>query len=553
MEWTFLHRRIDNRPFSLEYDPKRNRGYEPLRQIFEDPHPNKVIKKPAQKGLSELAVSIACHFLDVGAKYYDTDKEGLNVGYIFSTREALSSFSKERFAGLQQESPRLANLFTRYDSTFFKQAGPSYLNLAGGKSVPGAKSFAADLLILDEFDEILPKIVAMAKARLANSDLGFELTLSTPTFPNKGIDALYLKSDQKVWEVRCATCGEYNELDFWRDVKANGESYETWKEWDEETLAASLMHVACPTCKEDIDTFGPGRWTARQPEVKTISGYFAPPLSLGKVDLNMLARMAVSTEPEIVEEFYRSFLGLAYEPKGARVTDTMLRQLSVTLPNGLLPSHVWRDVTMGVDVGSPRWWYRISGTGPDKRRYVIAMGYVVSDKAKNGWQKLSDLMAVYHVRNCVVDMNPETNASAEWAEKHKGRVLRAYYPTTASALKGRLFRLPSEEPDNADLSEQQAANAVQVNRVMAMDAVYNNLALAREVWPAVIHNDPEVVSHMKAPVRVLVKNKDGEVEPRWVHTTPDDYFHTCVYDLIAQNTLPKSTFVGLMPYTGEDE
>ncbi len=533
LEWARMYRRIDNKPFSLA-------RYKPLEQIYRDTHPYIAIRKPAQKGLSEYAVTRACHKLDVGANYYDLDKAGLNVGYIFSTKDALSSFSKERFSGLRLESDKLASLFTVYDAVGFKQAGESYLYFAGGKSVQAMKSFAADDLILDEYDEIPPGIVALAEVRLNESDLAHQVRLSTPTFPGKGIDAEYQQSDQNVWEVCCGHCGDWNELDFFRDVRADGQHYEVWKELPEEVLHVASMDVACPTCREPIDTLGEGRWTPRAPERKRVRGYSVPALSCGKVNLNRMAVKAVSQDPEKLQEFFRSDLGLPYEPKGARVTDAMLKQLSTGLPNGLLPTGVrWRNVTMGVDQGSPRFWYRISGVGPDNVRHVLAMGYVVGDSEQNVWQKLSDLMEVWHVRNCVVDIGPEMNASAEWAEKHKGKVLRASYPTTAKALTGRLFRLPAEEPDDADKSEEQAANVVQVNRTMAMDAVFNRLAKADERWPALIHNDPEVVSHMKAPVRVLVTNKDGIVEPRWIHTTPDDYFHTSVYDLIAQQTLPK--------------
>jgi hypothetical protein len=552
LDYAFLYRQIDGRPFSLDYDPKNNRGFEPLRQIFNDKHPDKVIKKPAQKALSTLAVTLTCHTLDVGAKYYGLDKTGLNVLYVFSTLEAMRKFSKERFTELLGESERLANLFTKYNDVTYKQAGESILALIGGKSTASMKSFAADSLILDEYDEILKTIIAMAYKRLKNSDLKLKLRLSTPTFPNVGIDAAYLESDQNVWEVQCEKCGDWNELDFFRDVYADGEPYDVWKDWEKEQLATALMHVACPSCHEEINTFGPGRWTPRRPEIKRVRGYYIPPLSCGKVDLNELAVNAVSVEPEEVQEFFRSDLGLAYEPKGARITDEMLKQLSVELPGGRLPEGVkWTNTTMGIDPGAI-FRVRISSTGPDGKRIVRLMKMLRSTKEKTVWEQCSELMTQYNVRNCVIDMQPELNAAAEWAAKHKGRVLRAYYPTTATALKGRLFRRPSEEPDDADTAEEQEANTVQVNRTMAMDMVYNNIALLREYWPASIHNDPNVAREMKAPIRVLVKDKEGKERATWVHTQRDDYFHTCVYDVIAQHTLPKPTgFVGSLPYTGD--
>jgi hypothetical protein len=561
LAWAEAYRRIEDQPFSLDYRPASEdepaKGYEPLRQIYDDDHPFIIIMKPAQVGVSELAISRALHALDIGARYWKTSNDGLNVGYLFPTQDALYDFSKERISGLKDESDKLDKFFTDYDDVGFKKAGHSYLYLRGAWSTKALKSFKADLLIFDEFDEMVPRAVALAVKRIRHSQIKRQLYLSTPTFPGKGIHAYYLQSDQHEWEVHCSRCDSWNTLDFFRDVKVSGADYKQWKTWDEERIHRSPVTVACPSCQENLpdeDRFGKGRWVSRRPEITRIRGYHVPALCFPSVSLSELAVSAISTDPEQILEFFRSDLGIPYEPKGARITDAMLKQLSVELDNGRLPGGMtWTNVTMGVDVGSPRYWYRISGTDTDGKRYVLAMGFIVPEKGKNGYQKLSDLIKQWHVRQCVIDMGPEWNPCAEWAAKHPGVVLRGYYPTTATALKGRLFRLPHEEPEDADVAEKQAANTIQINRNMAMDAVYNSIAMATERWPASIHNDPEVISHMKAPSRVLVTDKDGNVEPRWVHTTPDDYYHACVYDQIALLSLPRPSFVGLMPYTGEDD
>jgi hypothetical protein len=550
LDWAYLFRRIDNKPFSLD-------RYKPLEQIYADQHPFIVIEKPAQKGVSELAVTRACHFLDVGAKFHETTKSGLNVGYIFSTKEALSSFSKERFSGLRMESDKLQTLFTDYDSVFFKKVNEgSYLHLAGGKSTASMKSFAADLLVLDEYDEIPPHIIALAEVRLNNSQVAHELRLSTPTFPNVGIDALYLESDQHVWEVQCGSCKQWNELSFLRDAYADDHNRDVWMHWPKEKLRRARINIHCPSCRESIDTFGAGRWTSLAPEITGSRGYKVPALSCGEVNLTRLAVKSISTDPSQVTEFYRSDLGIPFTPKGSRVTDEMLKQLSVGLPNGLVPTGVeWTDTTMGVD-GGARYHYRISSVHPNGKRIVRQMG-ALSPTDKTISQQLDELMIQYDVRQAVIDGAYDPTVIREWAEKHKGRVRRAFYPNTD--FKGELFRLPSAEEkkmhgvDVKKTDPQKLEDIVQVNRTMAMDAVYNTLATASEKWPASIHNDPEVASHMKAPIRVLVKNKDGQEVPKWMHSDRDDYFHTCVYDHIAVETLPRSTFIGLTPWTGEDE
>lgn len=543
LDWAHAYRRIDDQDFSLE-------RFKPLVAIYEDEHPDIVVMKPAQVGVSEWAISRALHTLDVGARYYrekgvySAKKSGLNVGYLFSTDKALSAFSKERFSSLINETDHLTDLFTDYDDITFKQAGDSYLYLRGGKSTAGLKSFAADELFLDEYDEIPPSQVALALKRLRASFLKFLRRLSTPTFPDKGIHAAYLESDQRVWEVRCGACDGWNELNFFRDVRVAGQIWETWRYWEAESIRGSEIIVVCPACKEPLNRCGEGRWRAQRPEVTGVHGYHVPALCFQSVSLAALAVTAISDDPITVTEFYRSDLGLPYEPAGSRITEDMLRQLSHTLDKGRLPDTAWVNTTMGVDVGA-RFHYRITSTGADKRRYVRAMG------AARGWGELDELMRNFRVRHCVIDALPELHACEEWASKHKGKVLRAFYPNPA-ALKGRLFRLPGEAPDDADESEVQAANTVQINRTMAMDTVYNLVAAAKEVWPPAIHNDPEVVAHLTAPVRVIKEDDEGQPHASWVHQKPDHFFHSCVYDEIAFRTLPKSKFVGALPYTGAE-
>jgi phage terminase large subunit GpA-like protein len=166
-------------------------------------------------------INKALHALDVGDRYYKTGKRGLNVGYCFPTAEELRKFSKERFGGLESETEYLTSLFTGFDETKFKQVRSSYLYFVGVWSTKAVRSFAADILILDEYDEMDKAARALAQKRLAGSVLGIEIDLSTPTLPNKGINALYLRSDQHVWETLCIDCGEFNQLDFFRDVHAD--------------------------------------------------------------------------------------------------------------------------------------------------------------------------------------------------------------------------------------------------------------------------------------------------------------------------------------------
>jgi hypothetical protein len=519
LEWAERHRLIDGHPFGLD-------RFAPLREMYEDEHPHIVVIKPAQRGVSEYAINVTGFALDRGADVWTGgQKEGINVGYIFPTREALGDFSKERVTGLRLEGPYLERMFggdDDFNAVTFKQVGRSYLYLRGGWSESALLSFSADVLILDEFDRMDPKAVALARRRMNASIVRRELDISTPTIPGRGIHAQYLQSDRRIYRQPCSGCGELVSYDFFRDVHADDRPYGVWRTWTPERLRRAEVRLWCPSCHHeatDAERCAEGVWHAEQPEITSLHGYHIPWWPFPFVDLTTLAVAAISQDPSELTEFYRSDLGLPYEPSGSRVTVAMLGQLSHRLPGGLLPADIaWRDVTMGIDVGS-RFHYRVSGRGPNGDVYILAMGAVET------WDELDTLMEIHAVRQCVIDALPELHQAQAWAAKHPGRVLRSFYPAP-SALKGQLFRV------------DENAGVIQINRTMAMDRVFARIAATQEHWPAAIHNDPEVITHMTAPVRTTAIDAHGQEVPIWVHTAADHLFHGSVYDCLARESLP---------------
>jgi hypothetical protein len=517
LEWAERYREIDGRPFSLD-------RFAPLAAIYDDDHPHICVIKPAQRGISEWAINYASFALDRGADVWTHgEKAGLNVGYIFPTKTDLIDFSKERVSGLVEETDYLRALYEdgeAFNAATFKQVGSSYLYLRGGWNARALKTFPADVIILDEYDEMDPKAPALARRRMNASLVRRELDISTPTIPGVGIHALYLQSDRRVYEQQHA-CGEWVSYDFFRDVRVDGRPYDEWVRRPAELIRASEVRLHCPSCSEpltDDERCAVGRWRAEQPEVTGLRGYQIPWWPFPVVDLMTYAVTAISANPSDLTELYRSDLGQPYDAAGSRITEMMLGQLSHDLPGGVLPVTSWAETTMGVDPGA-RFHYRVSADDHHGRRCVLAMGSVGS------WSDLDGLMDRWRVRLCVVDAMPELHAAQEFAARHQGRVLRAFYPQ-ASAMSGQLFVVNEDK------------GVVQVNRTMAMDRVYANVAKGAEHWPAEIHNDREVIAHMKAPVRVLALDARGQEQATWVHTQPDHLYHASVYDTVAREALP---------------
>lgn len=534
LSWAEQYRQIEGRPFTLD-------RFLPLKGLYEDTHPRIVIMKPAQRGVSEFAINYASFALDRGAEVWANGlKNGLNVGYVFPTKNALEDFSKERISGLVEETEYLQALLDdgdNFNAVTFKQVGNSFLYLRGGWSVRALKSFPADIIILDEYDEMAAGAPALARRRMNASPVRREIDISTPTVPGFGIHDLYNQSDRRVYEQQ-HSCGEWVSFDFWRDVRVDGQTYEVaggrgWRFWSPEIIRASDVTLHCPACKEiltEAERCAEGRWRAEAPSVQGIRGYWVPWWPFPVADLTEYSVTAVSQDPSEITELYRSDLGLPYETKGTRITREQLAALSHALPNGQLPDQQYHSPTLGIDVGS-RLHYRLSGIGEDGHRYVLAMGSVQE------WSELDVLMSEHGVRLAVVDALPEQRAARDFVDRHKGRAVTATYPTD-NALKGVLL-------SPADPGKAIQDGKVSINRTMAMDGVYAAVATASERWPAVIHNDLEVIEHMTAPTRIEVVDSRGQPRASWVHTKPDHLFHASVYDLVARALLPVGALAAL--------
>jgi hypothetical protein len=531
-EWAQLYRRLEGRRFSLD-------RHRPLRAIYSDPHEHIVIGKPAQRGVSELAINYAGFALDKGAEAWTNgEKDGLNVAYIFPKKESLGDFSKERLSGLTRETPYLQKLFgdDEFNAVTFKQVRQSYLYLRGGWSTSALKSFPADVLILDEYDEMAPSAIALARRRLNASMVHREVDISTPSVPGRGIHALFLESDQHVYE-QLHRCGEWVRYDFLRDVRCDGEPHDVWGEWPAEKVRRTRVTLVCPNCAGPVseeERLVEGRWHADAPEVRGLRGYWVPPMAFPVANLTRLAANAVNPEPFEREQFFQSDLGLPYAVGGSKITLEMILQLATPLEHGHLPqwpSSAWRDTTMGVDVGA-RWHWKVSSTGPDGQRYIRGAGAVF------GWDQIDALMRHFRVRRCIVDAQPELDGAKQFAARWPGRVLRAFYPGP-SALKGQLYHIDGLDLKKlANRKRLPKTDVIQINRTMAMDRVVSLIVRCREAAPLEVVNDPELQLHLQAPTRTIIADSHGQPVAFWVHTQPDHTFHAFVYDLVARETLP---------------
>lgn len=525
IEYAERYRRIDDQRFSLE-------AYEPLRAVYEDDSKHICVMKPSQVGVSEWAITKTLWVLDQGAKAFDLPKNGLNVGYIFPTDKALSSFSKERWGGIKTEHEHFTQLFgaSPYDDVLFKQVGNSFLYLRGGNSEAGLISFSADMVVRDEYDKIDPEARSLAEKRMNNSMLAHLLDLSTPTLPGMGIHELFLQSDQHIYLQRCPHCGAQNSYDFFRDVVVDGKRYDVWERYEPQRIRRSDVALTCPNCSALLtkqDRCVKGTYVPQQPDVRGLRGYHVPALAFPRKNLLELAVKAVDKTPTNFEQFMRQDLGVPYHSKGSGLSEEDLLPLSMDLDNGRLPVGAWERNVMGADIGA-KIHVCIMGRLPGQvRPYLRLMRTVES------WLDLDNLMIAYRIRMACVDSLPENSEARKFVNRWKGRAVMADYPTQMNALKGQLFAPDSEKAVQDGF--------IRVNRTMVLDTVQANIIGGQEHWPTEFIEDSEVRAHMTGMARVTSIDTRGQVVASWVRLRADHYLHARGYAHIASQLTPKTT------------
>ena len=186
-----------------------------LHDIYRDAHEFVVVQKPAQVGGTELSVNLAL--------WAAATKQGGrgNVLYLMPTQENADRLSQRRIAQAIAESPELRKLVDTSAEGLrpaqriqMRSIGPGVVYLAGSDQVSQYTGVDADLVVLDEFDQMKDEVLSNAMARLRSSRLNRIRIISTPTIPEFGINALLMRSDERHYQLFCTSCGVWLEPQF---------------------------------------------------------------------------------------------------------------------------------------------------------------------------------------------------------------------------------------------------------------------------------------------------------------------------------------------------
>ncbi len=473
------------------------------------------VKKSGQSGLSELLVSLALHACD---------ERKLDVLYLMPTHGDMRDFSQLRFEPAVQASPHLSQLLAvkgkvhgrtarQTDNVQIKVIGSNNLVLRGAsvqdtkgerQKANRLKSVPADLIILDEYDEMKDDVLPLAQMRQGHSPVKQEWLASTPSYPGIGIDSEWEHTDQREWFVACPHCGKKQRLNL-QQIITEEDDFERPVAWHGQS--EDRAYAACVRCGKEIDHLAGGEWVSAK-FGKDIVGFHVTKLFSPHTPLIEIVKRRDTLDEAKRRQAINQDMGEAYEPRGGRLPLDILR--NCIRPYAHKPLMAGERAYMGVDVSPNGLHVVIRGADPERpgERRQLFCGEVSSH------YDVGRLIRLYNVASCVIDAAPETTKNRELqADFRDGQVWLAYFPWTDTG---------SKYPEAIVWDAKNGI--VNMDRTRVIDGMYARFYDQENTLPENAESIRDYFNHLRAPVRITEKDRRGnEVSVYREGSNPDHF------------------------------
>jgi len=286
-----------------------------LGEIYDCVSKTIVLKKSAQVGMSGYAVN---------RTLWLAEHRAMTAIYILPTDGDVREFSQARFNPISEKSRIAADM--EVDNVSIKRIGNSFIYFRGAWTERAALSIPSDMNVYDELDKCKPDVVETYKERLSASSMAYEMFLSTPTYPDIGIDAKWKESDQREWFVLCQKCGLEQVLTV-EHIHEDSDAYR------------------CEKCQEPLDNRR-GRWKATAESA--IAGFHPTQLICPWI------RPRTILEKRAKAEFKKDFFNLVLGQTYAGGTQSVSRGDILACIKDAVPAD--GRPTLGLDWGDTSWF-----------------------------------------------------------------------------------------------------------------------------------------------------------------------------------------------------
>ncbi len=520
LSWMFLHRRqlVPERAFDLS-------SHLYLIDLYNQIAREVVVQKAAQVGVSEYAISHAL---------WSADQRAATVLYTFPTDRHVSDFSSARIGPAIEASDYLSHIIVDAggeehkrgaDRVTLKRVRDRFVYLRGAQvtregMAPQLKSIDADVLEVDELDEMDPRALVIARKRLGHSALKEVRIFSTPSYPGTGIHAEYLASDQRRWFIRCPHCGERQPLTLGQ-VVIESDALGRPVHWHGQEEGRA--YAACQHCGGELDRLAPGEWVAAEPG-REVVGYHISKLMSPFTSVLAIVTALQTADETARREAYNQDLGEPYTPRGGRLDQGTLNLCRRPYAHGPVvlsgeQGPQAEKTVMGVDVGGVLHCVIRGARDPQSGERPQRFAGTV-----DSFEQVETLIHQYSVKACVIDALPETRKARELQEKFTaGTVWLAYYSVQKQGSK-----------DVSPIQWDEERGIVNLDRTRTLDDTMGRFAAHSHTLPDDIRSVPDYCAHLTNVTRVLEKGPGGETVARYVETGPDHYVHGENYCTVAE-------------------
>jgi hypothetical protein len=475
--------------------PLNFRAFPFQKELYKEAEHDKemVVQKATQIGLSAWAIRWAL---------YHADTKGRTGLYVFPTQRDMWDFSSLRIKPTIDGSDYLRSRQSPDDpdNKGMKGVGLGVVVFRGSESKRGLDSVDCDHIVFDEYDTLDHANIPDAEMRVSSPlSPGLIRRIGVPSVPDWGIGKAYDESDQRRWNVKCGRCGEWQELDFWKNVDHD---------------ALQRICVKChKSIEEDIEH---GMWVAKYPD-RRVRGYHVSRLIVPGANLAAIIKKSKDKSPSEQTVFFTKHLGIPYANAEGRLSKEAL-QAAQTAGGGYVQAPGYSGsnlVTMGVDVASSRNLnVRVSEHFAEDKKRALFIGEVST------FDELDSMMRRFQVNMCAIDHLPDGRLARAFAERFPGMVYLVSYDSTPNPK------------DSQVLKVDEDMRHVRVRRVEAIDATFEMIRSQRNHLPLDLPDD--YVSNLQTLNRVVEEDELGKKTVVYKRMGPaDDYAHAEVYDLVA--------------------
>lgn len=495
-------------PFSFKQHPW-------TREMCDSNAAHNVGQKSAQMGFTVVAMA---------RTFYKIDIERQNCLYLLPTKTPdATDFSATRFDPMLELSPHLEKLFSDVKNVATKRAGSSTLYIRGANSRSGLKSIPVAFIVMDEMDEMNQENIPLAMERMSGQLSKQVWAISTPTVPNWGINKLFLASTQEHFCFSCPACSRQTELIYPDCLVVCGDSA-----IDPDV---ALSHLICKECKVKLehiakpDFLAKGVWVPQGHKDFEQRGFYVNQMyspTVTPVELAKSYHLSL-TDQSSEQEFHNSKIGNPHIVDGARVNDVLIDAcIRGYKKTDAQPSNPGL-VTMGVDIGKflhfeiASWTCRHFGNDINVNSdcKVLCEGKVAT------FEELDRLMYEWRPLAAVIDANPERRKAFEFAQRFYPHVKLCFY---GKGMAEKSIRIGYK--DTADANSVY----VTVDRTAWMDAALARFYRKTISLPCDVSQ--EYKDHLKSPVRIYEKDKDGNPVGKYINTSADHFAHSRTYNEI---------------------